>query len=109
MNPPPATAALLLSALVLCATSQNALRCQCPKVVDEKPRNIERAVKSISRLPAGPHCRNEQVIASVLIKSKATKVCFSPAAPWVKELEAKIIGKPRANATTATTAATASP
>uniref|UniRef100_A0AAY4BPC6 Chemokine interleukin-8-like domain-containing protein n=1 Tax=Denticeps clupeoides TaxID=299321 RepID=A0AAY4BPC6_9TELE len=105
MNPPPATAALLLSALVLCATSrtllivlpaactdavkrvryftrnlfcaaENALRCQCPKVVDEKPRNIERAVKSISRLPAGPHCRNEQV-------------CFSPAAPWVKELEAK--------------------
>ncbi|XP_063043197.1 interleukin-8-like [Engraulis encrasicolus] len=57
-------------------------------------------VKTIVRLPAGSHCRDEQVIVYF---NKGKMLCVSPVAPWVKTLEEVI--KARNSTSTSTPAA----
>ncbi|XP_044536899.1 LOW QUALITY PROTEIN: growth-regulated alpha protein-like [Gracilinanus agilis] len=63
----------------------NELRCQCLQTV----QGISyKAIGSLKVIPAGPHCSNLEVIATL---KNGNELCLNPAAPQVKKIVEKVL------------------
>uniref|UniRef100_A0A5F8H2W5 C-X-C motif chemokine n=1 Tax=Monodelphis domestica TaxID=13616 RepID=A0A5F8H2W5_MONDO len=63
----------------------NELRCQCLQTVQGVPF---KAIGSLKVIPAGPHCSNVEVIATL---KNGNQRCLNPEAPQVKKLVEKAL------------------
>ncbi|XP_026107135.1 interleukin-8-like [Carassius auratus] len=59
------------------------LRCQCIKTYS-KPIPVKK-IQSLRVIPAGPHCKNVEIIATM----RKGKMCLNPAKDWVIPLKEK--------------------
>ncbi|XP_056613425.1 C-X-C motif chemokine 10-like [Triplophysa dalaica] len=74
----------LICMIVFCTKEgRPQLRCQCIRTYSGNPISIKR-VDSIKIFPAGPHCNNEEIIATM--KKKHSTTCLNPSDAWVKSL-----------------------
>ncbi|XP_016353756.1 interleukin-8b.1 isoform X2 [Sinocyclocheilus anshuiensis] len=64
------------------------LRCECIKTYAEPAIPTEK-IQSLRVIPAGPQCKNEEIIATM----KKGKMCLNPAKDWVISLKEKISKK----------------
>ncbi|XP_043101148.1 interleukin-8-like [Puntigrus tetrazona] len=60
------------------------LRCECIKTHSE-PTVPTNRILSLRVIPAGPHCKNEEIIA----RMKKGSMCLDPAKAWVISLKEK--------------------
>ncbi|XP_056316963.1 interleukin-8-like [Danio aesculapii] len=94
---------LICTTALLCTNEGQALpppqRCQCIKT-HSQPSIPKRHVLTLKVIPAGPHCRNEQIIATL----KKGQICLNPTEKWVISLKEKF-----AATATKLAAATAAP
>uniref|UniRef100_A0A8C2GPE4 Chemokine interleukin-8-like domain-containing protein n=1 Tax=Cyprinus carpio TaxID=7962 RepID=A0A8C2GPE4_CYPCA len=61
------------------------LRCKCPKIYSEPAIPAEK-VLSLRFISAGPHCKNDEIIA----KMKKGQTCLDPTKDWVISLNEEI-------------------
>ncbi|KAI2662998.1 Interleukin-8 [Labeo rohita] len=61
------------------------LRCECPQTYS-KPQIPAKRILSLRVIPAGPQCKNEEIIATM----KKGKMCLDPTEGWVISLKEKI-------------------
>ncbi|XP_056316961.1 uncharacterized protein LOC130231630 isoform X1 [Danio aesculapii] len=78
---------LLICTTALLCTNEGQPRpppqhCQCIKT-HSRPQIPERQLLALKVIPAGPHCRNEQIIATL----KNEQICLSPTENWVMSLK----------------------
>ncbi|XP_071411415.1 interleukin-8-like [Pithys albifrons albifrons] len=70
------------------ARSAIELRCQC---IDTYSKFIyPKLIENVNLSPAGPHCKNVEVIATL---KGGREVCLEPTAPWVKLIIKAILDK----------------
>uniref|UniRef100_A0A9J7YZ37 Chemokine interleukin-8-like domain-containing protein n=1 Tax=Cyprinus carpio carpio TaxID=630221 RepID=A0A9J7YZ37_CYPCA len=62
------------------------LRCVCPQTYSEPPIPAEK-ILSLRVIPAGPNCKNEEIIATM----KEVQVCLDPTKDWVISLKEALI------------------
>nr|XP_020740512.1 growth-regulated protein homolog beta-like [Odocoileus virginianus texanus] len=69
----------------------NELRCQCLQTL----QGIHfKNIQSVKVTPAGPHCDQTEVIATL---KTGQEVCLNPAAPMVKKIIDKMLNKANSN------------
>ncbi|XP_067308149.1 interleukin-8b.1 [Pseudorasbora parva] len=61
------------------------LRCQCLQTHSKPPIPIKKII-SLKAFPAGPQCKNEEIIAQV----KKGRMCLNPKADWVIALKEEV-------------------
>uniref|UniRef100_A0A8C2F465 Chemokine interleukin-8-like domain-containing protein n=1 Tax=Cyprinus carpio TaxID=7962 RepID=A0A8C2F465_CYPCA len=62
------------------------LRCVCPQTHSEPPIPAEK-ILSLRVIPAGPNCKNEEIIATM----KEVQMCLDPTKDWVISLKEAVI------------------
>ncbi|NP_001314914.1 interleukin-8b.1 precursor [Danio rerio] len=96
---------LICTTALLCANEGEALpppqRCQCIKT-HSKPPIPKRQVLGLKVTPAGSHCRNEEIIATL----KKGQICLNPTETWVISLKEKFAASATKLAATAAPAQT---
>nr|AXF84198.1 chemokine ligand 8b [Ctenopharyngodon idella] len=74
---------LICTAALLSTTEgQIYMRCQCIKTHSGSPIRIER-ILSLKVIPAGPHCKNEEIIAMM----NRGQMCLDSKKDWVISLK----------------------
>ncbi|KAK2913334.1 hypothetical protein QQF64_030961 [Cirrhinus molitorella] len=81
---------LLICTAVLLSTTEGRprpiyLRCECPQMHTKSAIHADR-ILSLRVIPAGPHCKNVEIIATM----KKGKMCLDPTKDWVISLQDEI-------------------
>ncbi|KTF81860.1 hypothetical protein cypCar_00047570 [Cyprinus carpio] len=79
---------LLICTAALLSTTEGRrlhLRCKCPQI-HSGPAIPAEKILSLRVFPAGPHCKNDEIIA----KMKKGQTCLDPTKDWVISLNEEI-------------------
>ncbi|XP_077083748.1 growth-regulated alpha protein-like [Siphateles boraxobius] len=79
------TAALLSTTEVTARKLRISMRCRCIQTHSNPPIHIGR-ILSLEVIPAGPQCKNEEIIATL----KKGVTCLNPKADWVISVKEKM-------------------